>query len=107
MAINHEKDHKGQRRIVVSKYWPDGSRVSAVHFHYDGGQEDHGQDRRIDSDGDLACTKNRAFQRHPGEITVKGLLRPTWLTTVRLTIETWPSKETRSNPSCGFWGRSN
>lgn len=26
MAINHEKDHKGQRRIVVSKYWPDGSR---------------------------------------------------------------------------------
>ena len=26
MAINHEKDHKGQKRIVVSKYWPDGSR---------------------------------------------------------------------------------
>ena len=26
MAINREKDHKGQSRIVVSKYWPDGSR---------------------------------------------------------------------------------
>jgi integrase len=26
MAINHESDHKGRERIVVSKYWPDGSR---------------------------------------------------------------------------------
>ncbi len=26
MAINREKDHKGQKRIVVSKYWPDASR---------------------------------------------------------------------------------
>ena len=26
MAINREKDHKGRKRIVVSKYWPDGSR---------------------------------------------------------------------------------
>ena len=26
MAINQEKDHKGRERIVVSKYWPDGSR---------------------------------------------------------------------------------
>ena len=26
MAINREKDHKGRKRIVVSKYWPDASR---------------------------------------------------------------------------------
>ena len=26
MAINTERDHKGRERIVVSKYWPDGSR---------------------------------------------------------------------------------
>ena len=26
MAINQENDHKGQKRIVVSKYWPDASR---------------------------------------------------------------------------------